>query len=275
MAKTNDSRTQTKPFQPLPAALAGLAFGLIAAGGAAAQSFDGAAAKTRVELTICGDKKLGDQDAALDALYRSTRDSAAAPEAVVVDQRAWLKTRNACADAACLSAAYAARTAALGRVPSAGWTTYRNATLGISFDYLANRSVGPCVNEPGPKCVALFGHEAGRKKELLEITVSDSALDKVAQDSGIFDLQDGKWMAVAGPGAPAEADHFQGKGWMGIRATITCGVSDKDTGFHAGGGECFWAVLSNGRRAVVADSDGTTSNDAATAKSVQSIRFQP
>jgi uncharacterized protein len=275
MAGANDIRIQTKTSQPWPAVFAGFALALIAATGAAAQSFDCGAARTKVEKTICSDKGLGDQDAALDTLYHATLDSAVAPDKLVIEQRTWMKTRDKCANAACLSALYTARTTVLGQAPKAAWQTYRNAKLGFSFDYLGNRTVGPCHNEPGPTCVALSGRDGGSKKELIEIKAVDGDLAKAAQDAAVFDLQDGKWIANAGPGSPQEATTFSGKGWTGINATLTCGISDKETGFHAGGGDCFWAVLSNGKRSVIIDSDGTTSNDAMTAKTVASIRFEP
>ncbi len=267
-------RTGGRPFKTWLSALSSLAF-VLAAGAASAQSFDCGAAKTRVEKAICHDKKLGAQDAALNALYGATVDVAAAPDALVADQRAWMKARDKCADTACLSALYTTRIAALGRVTKAGWRTYSDAKLHIRFDMLTNRTVGACRNEPGPDCIALFGRDGGRKKELIEIKVGTGDLAKAVTDSAIFDLQDGKWMAVAGPGMPAEADHFQGAGWTGIHATISCGISDKATGFHAAGGDCFWAVLSNGKRSATVGSDGTSSNDANTFKTVTSIRFEP
>ena len=56
-----------------------------------------------------------------------------------------------------------------------------------------------------------------------------------------------------GRGTPQAVERFSGAGWRGMRATITCGISDPETGFHAAGGECYWAVLSNGKRAAVAN----------------------
>ncbi|MBY4723388.1 MULTISPECIES: hypothetical protein [Burkholderia] len=58
-----------------------------------------------------------------------------------------------------------------------------------------------------------------------------------------------------------------------MRATIT-GISDPETGFHAAGGDCYWAVLSNGKRAVVANTQGIVGTDDATMHSVSSFRFE-
>jgi hypothetical protein len=62
--------------------------------------------------------------------------------------------------------------------------------------------------------------------------------------------------------------------WTGRpTGTISCGVSDPETGFHAAGGDCFWAVMSNGKRAVVVDTEGLLGNDPATMRSVESFQF--
>ncbi|MCA8243693.1 MULTISPECIES: hypothetical protein [Burkholderia] len=58
-----------------------------------------------------------------------------------------------------------------------------------------------------------------------------------------------------------------------MHATMTCGVSDPETGFHAAGGECYWAVPGNGKRAAIAGSDGIVGTDDATLRSVSTFRF--
>ena len=54
------------------------------------------------------------------------------------------------ADAACIATAYRDRTAALKQVKHAGWKTYRDPALGISFEYLGNRQ----IKSPALKSVA-------------------------------------------------------------------------------------------------------------------------
>jgi hypothetical protein len=64
---------------------------------------------------------------------------------------------------------------------------------------------------------------------------------------------------------------FAGEGWTGMKAVFTCGVSDEN-GFHAAGGECLWAVVGDGRRAVVVSTDGLSSTAEAEAL-VAGIKF--
>jgi hypothetical protein len=63
-------------------------------------------------------------------------------------------------------------------------------------------------------------------------------------------------MTTYGRFDPVPVERFSGANWKGMRAVITCGTSDKETGFHAAAGECLWAVLSNNARSIVASTDG-------------------
>jgi len=83
--------------------------GLISAGAGAA-SFDCQRARGAVETTICADKGLSTLDGQLAVAYAHAREADPGAKAA---QLAWLKSRNACADAACLRQAYTARIAAL------------------------------------------------------------------------------------------------------------------------------------------------------------------
>jgi len=246
---------------------------LLLAGSAQAAGFSCGHATTAVEKRICADNALKAMDDRMSDAYQGTLDAAADQGALVRSQREWLRGRNRCADADCLSQAYRDRMAALDAVPRAEWHTYRNAELGISFEYLGNRQVRPC---PGPAvgaCVALLSRRAPKGEVLITFEVKDGALEQVAETEAGFDRQDGKWMTTYGPGIPVEVERFAGRGWKGLRATIICGVSDDETGFHAAGGECFWAVLGHGARSVVASTGGLVGTDADTQRSVNSLRF--
>jgi uncharacterized protein len=93
----------------LGAALAALPCAAIAAG------FDCAKAATQTEKAICADQALSELDEKLAAAFRSALASASDKDAVKNAQKAWLKRRNACADAACLRQAYDARLDELGK----------------------------------------------------------------------------------------------------------------------------------------------------------------
>lgn len=107
-----------------PLALALLVLALFAAPAHAA-SFDCAQAGTEVEHMICGNAELSKLDELLGDRYVRARGKAADPDALRGEQRAWLRdVRNACANAACLKAAYETRIAELTRI---GWMTEEKA----------------------------------------------------------------------------------------------------------------------------------------------------
>ncbi|WP_414440949.1 lysozyme inhibitor LprI family protein [Burkholderia sp. 22PA0106] len=242
---------------------------------AQAASFDCKAARTGVERSICSQPALGDLDSQLDTTYRQTVARAADPAAVSRSQRAWLAERNRCGDAACIEQAYRDRLGALAAVKSAEWRRYSSAALGIAFDYPSNRKpVTPCPGTGEKRCVALVGRGMDNSDYFVELNVVNGALEAVAQRDALFKQDDnGKWVTSAGPGTPADVERFAGRGWQGMRATQTCGVSDPESGFHAAGGECLWAVLSNGTQAVVADTQGIVGNDDDTARMLGSLQF--
>lgn len=109
VAGSRDSRKRGRVL-PLVAVLVGGLLGLSAPRSVQAASFDCAKAATAVEKTICGDAELSKLDEDLAGAYTDALDRAAEPDAVKTVQRTWLRnTRDACADAACLKAAYQAR----------------------------------------------------------------------------------------------------------------------------------------------------------------------
>ncbi|SMG11615.1 hypothetical protein SAMN06265784_101497 [Paraburkholderia susongensis] len=240
-----------------------------------AAAIDCSSANTRTDRLICGNDALVSADSSLAAAYDHAVDMAEDQDAVIRSQHAWLRQRNACSDVACIASAYRERIDALKRVKHASWTTYSNPALGISFEYLANRKVKtPCPVLGGDHCVAIVGRNMWNSDYFIAFEIFDGTLEATAEDQAVFDRdEDGKWITNAGPGPNVKAESFSGPGWKGLRATIVCGINDPATGFHAVAGNCYWAVLSNGKRSAVADTQGIVGTDDATLHSVATFRF--
>ena len=86
---------------------------------AAAASFDCRKARAADEKAICANRDLNDQDVRMDQLYGITRHLVpmGGRDAIMGEQRAWLKSRHACgANKACLARSYDRRLAELNRV---------------------------------------------------------------------------------------------------------------------------------------------------------------
>jgi uncharacterized protein len=101
-----------------------------AADAAGAQSFDCAKAQSRVEKLVCADRSLAELDEYLGRYYSASRaEIPGAASCLQSDQSQWLKTtRNACADGACLKAAYLNRLAELDPLQP-GATALKNVAL--------------------------------------------------------------------------------------------------------------------------------------------------
>lgn len=237
-----------------------------------AASFECDKAKIKVEHLICDHTALGQLDEEMRNTYRSTLEQAANPDKLIQSQRNWIKERNKCHNVACVTQSYSDRLTAIKKVKPAGWKTYTDRDLGISFKYLENLQVRkPCPQRSDERCVALVSRDMGISDYIIAFSVMTGSLEKIARKEALFELENGKWLTTAGPGIPAEVTTFYGSGWKGMRATQSCGVFDPETGRHLG--ECFVAVISNGKRAVVAETQGILGNDRNTELSVESIRF--
>ncbi|QCP54481.1 hypothetical protein FAZ95_36905 [Trinickia violacea] len=131
---------------------------------------------------------------------------------MIQSQRAWLRQRDACSDVACIAGAYRERIEALKGVKRAGWKTYRDPALGISFDYLANRQVKkPCPALGGDRCVAIVGRNTWNSDYFISFEIFDGALESVAEEKAVFERDEGgKWTTNAGPGVPQRRSASQG-----------------------------------------------------------------
>lgn len=86
---------------------------------ALAASFDCQQASRRLDQMICANAELSKADSDLAAVYQQALQHVSDKTALKQAQRAWLKTRDACQESACLLQAYQARISALQKAASA------------------------------------------------------------------------------------------------------------------------------------------------------------
>jgi hypothetical protein len=90
------------------------AAGLSLVANCVAASFECDEAKTRIEKAVCADAELSRLDGLVGRFYLGAKlELAENAVCIEVDQRRWLRGRDACADAACLRTAYLERLAEL------------------------------------------------------------------------------------------------------------------------------------------------------------------
>lgn len=149
-------------------------------------------------------------------------------------------------------------------------------TSGVSFDHAAGHGTRPCEGDM-PRCIVLFDPAAEEfMRDLLTVQVFDGPLEPVAAEEGGFVRNaEGRLITTYGRFEPVAVEAFEVNGQSGLRATVTCGVSDPETGFHAAAGECLWAVVSDGTRSAVISSSGFGNGLEAAEAAVRSLRFTP
>lgn len=241
---------------------------------AAAPSFDCSKANSYAETTICRSHVLAGLDEQLAHAYQAALSAGGDSAALRQDQANWLRRiRNECRNESCLEAAYTERLRTLGAGRQEQWSVFRDAGLGLAFSY-------PSAMEPvqgchaSRNCVALV---SGKSKlpdaYAVALEVFDGNLETVAARNAVFVRNSNGWTAK-GRFGERKAERLTAADWTGLKSVVDCGVSDS-AGFHAAGGECLWAVLSDGRRSVVIDTQGTVPADGEWMRLIESVRLGP
>lgn len=145
----------------------------------------------------------------------------------------------------------------------------------VAFDQAAGLKMRPCYEEMGPRCMTLYDPSAEEyMRDLLTVQVHAGSLETVAaEEAGFVRNADGRLMTTYGRFEPVVVEAFEVNGMAGLRAVVTCGVSEPETGFHAAAGECLWAVVSDGAQSVVISSSGFGNGLDAAEAAVRSVRF--
>ena len=151
---------------------------------------------------------------------------------------------------------------------------YVNPTLGIEFSYPKNLVVYQQGNdlflaEPsslqkewqflGRDLVSkvLSGKRAVEPESyVLHIRVLKGSYDEINRKEKVFTPQNGIVMGDLGRFGLMKAKPIAASGWKGYETQVICSVFDPKTGPHAAGGDCYWAIGSNGEESFVVDTLG-------------------
>lgn len=235
-----------------------------------AASFDCDKASGVIEKKICAESSLSALDDELIFSYIKTLDAADKPDVVKREQREWLRlTRNKCESSECIENAYRQRLEALNRYPQYSWVEFEDHELGILFSNPSNRIVRA---DRKAKRITVYSYPANSKNHVIEFEIGNGTLEKAARATDVFVRKKGKWISNIGTSSDVEADRISGNGWKGIKAVISCGVVDEESGIRATG-ECLWAILSNGSRYIVVHTQGSVEIDDRLLKTLSSLSF--
>lgn len=107
-----------------------------------AASFDCKLAHGKVETMICADSGLSKLDERLSAIYSQSRKTSSDERAGKAMQLAWLKTRNACDDVACLLRLYETRIDELRTTPASASPVVNTAPAAPLVSYFPKKDLG-------------------------------------------------------------------------------------------------------------------------------------
>ena len=151
---------------------------------------------------------------------------------------------------------------------------YVNPTLGIEFSYPKNLVVYQQGNdlflaEPSsrPKewrfldrdlvSKLMSGKRAVEPESyVLHIRVRKGSFDEINMKEKAFSLQNGVMMGELGRFGLMKTKPIVASGWKGYETQVICSVFDPKTEPHAAGGDCYWAIGSNGEEGFVVDTLG-------------------
>jgi hypothetical protein len=158
---------------------------------------------------------------------------------------------------------------------------YVSSDMGIAFEYPSNWKVKDCLKpktapRPDSKCIVL-STALKRGEPQIQIEVIPQSFDSVlASSDGRFSWTDEEiW--ITGNAGMNRAVRFKNKNRFGVYGSATCAIDtdeSKDGHFHAAGGECLSAIISNGRKSAVIETFGLVNPDIVAKKIVGSFTFR-
>lgn len=151
---------------------------------------------------------------------------------------------------------------------------YRDNRLHIEFRIPPGWQQRPCrYAEEGPKCLELRPRRQRNNPDpAIRVYVKTASLDEALNNHILFEQRDNTWIKH-GRFNEVDANPIANDRWNGFEAAASCGISDPETGFHAGAGTCYTAILSNGPRSAIIETDGFESTLEFVERIKNSFRF--
>lgn len=154
---------------------------------------------------------------------------------------------------------------------------YVSSDMGITFEYPSNWKVKDCLKlmtepQPNSKCIVL-----STALPQIQIEVIPKSFDSVlASSDGRFSWTD-KEIWINGNTGRNKAVRFKNKNRFGVYGSASCAIdadASKDGHFHATGGECLTAIISNGKKSAVIETFGLVNPDIVVKKIIRSFMFR-
>ena len=155
---------------------------------------------------------------------------------------------------------------------------YTNPTYKFSFDIPINWTIRYSKKQEGFICVPLTKTEKENYDDCFEGIVFRMEFYKSNLDSALlsdvgYTKTDDRYYTSDRLNDTVLAKNIKGKNWIGIYHNNICGISCKDNGFHAAGGQCEFLYFSNNKTTIGINTNGRKFDNAILKRLISSFRF--
>ncbi|WP_276484080.1 hypothetical protein [Paraflavitalea pollutisoli] len=154
---------------------------------------------------------------------------------------------------------------------------YTNQANRFSFDMPASWSISYSRVQGGSICTPVSIAERKEYAECFEGIVFRLEVKKLSLDSVLvldgYKKVDGSYYTTDRVRDSVKAEYIKGSSWTGICHNNICGISCKETGFHAAAGECEFFYFSSGNTTVLLMTNGRALSDPVRKRLLSSFTF--
>ena len=155
--------------------------------------------------------------------------------------------------------------------------TYNNNKYKFTFSIPNYWTIIYSKKQGGVICIPTTKEEKEKYKDCFEGIVFrmdffNYGLDSTLAEQGYSKIRD-IYYTTDRVNDSVESKKIKGKTWTGIYHNNVCGISCKDNGFHAAGGQCEFLYFSNGKVTICINTNGQQFDDTVLKEIIKSFKF--
>jgi len=156
--------------------------------------------------------------------------------------------------------------------------TYTNKTYNFSFEIPSYWTIIYSKQQDGFICVPITKSQKENYKDCFEgivfrLEFYKSNLDSTLLGDGLYTKDRDKFYTTDRTMDSVKCENMKGNNWIGIYHNNVCGISCKDSGFHAAAGQCEFIYFSNGKTTICINTNGREFDDNILKRLIKSFRF--
>jgi hypothetical protein len=155
---------------------------------------------------------------------------------------------------------------------------YTNQSYNFSFDIPSRWTIKYSKEQDGLICVPTTKVEKEIYEDCFEGIVFRMDFFRLDLDSalaaqGVYTKEGNYYYTSDRERDSVKTENIKGKNWIGIYHNNVCGISCKNNGFHAVGGQCEFIYFSNGKTTICINTNGRAFDNEILKRLINSFRF--